>query len=244
MQWSGWAKGLGFWRRQRASAWGAMLDEQEILLVALSRQQTGGIRVVVFEHLHAPEGLVHLTERDSWWVQTLRQLGSHLPSRRRSMAIALGQGRCREGVMDVQAAADARQLAAQVQLEAASAWGVGPQEVGFDYQIKTEGESMVEDRPCRVVWAACQRQELEQWQQHARSAGWRLLAVEPQRQALERAALCLRGDGSERWADSPQDWQFDPAPQRAWHDVDWARLQAGPLYKPLVACGAALGGLL
>lgn len=244
MQWSGWAKGLGLWRRKRTSAWGAMLDEQEILLVALSRQQTGGIRVVVFEHLHAPEGLVHLAERDSWWVQTLRQLGSHLPSHRRSMAIALGQGRCREGVMDVLATVNAPQLAAQVQLEAASAWGVGPREVGFDYHLENPQASMPGDVPVRVVWAACQRQELEQWQQHARSAGWQLLSVEPQAQALERAVLCLRGDGSERWADSPQDWQFDSLPQRARLDVDWARLQAGPLIKPLVACGAALGGLL
>jgi len=100
------------------------------------------------------------------------------------------------------------------------------------------------DVSVRVVWAACLRPQLEQWQQHARSAGWRLLAVEPQVQALQRAALCLRGDGSEHWADSPQDWQFDALPQRARVDVDWDRLQAGPLSKPLVACGAALGGLL
>lgn len=238
MQWSPWAKQLWNWRRSRHSAWGAMLDQQEILLAALSLQQTGGVRVVVFEHLHAPEGLVHLSERDDWLVQTLRGLGTHLPPRLRTMALALSEDRCRQGVLEgvVQ---DPRRWPAEVQLEAADAWGVGPEAVGFDFRVENEGAAP----GTRVHWAACLREELQQWRQHARSAGWRLPVVEPEGQAAQRAAMCLRGDALQQWAESPQDWQFSRAPQRAWAEVDWPRLQGGPMWKPLVACGAALGAL-
>lgn len=245
MQWSDWAKGLGgLWQRQRTSAWGAMLDRQEILLASLSRQQTGGMRVVVFEHLHAPEGLVHLSEGDHWLVQTLRQLGTHLPAQRRTMVLALAEGRCREGVLNLPASADPRRWAAEVQLEAAAAWALDPGEVGFDFHVEQGEKGSPGAADVRIVWAACQRKELREWQQHARSAGWRLPAVETESQALRRAALCMRGDEGQHWADSPQDWQFAATPQRSPADVDWTRLQAGPLCKPLVACGAALGGLL
>ncbi len=238
MQWRPWAKQLWNWRRSRHSAWGAMLDQQEILLAALSLQQTGGVRVVVFEHLHAPEGLVHLSERDDWLVQTLRGLGAHLPPRLRTMALALSEERCRQGVLEG-VAQDPRRWPAEVQLEAADAWGVGPEAVGFDFRVEDEASA---SGP-RLHWAACLREELQQWRQHARSAGWRLPVVEPEGQAAQRAAMCLRGDTLQQWAESPQDWQFSRTPQRAWAEVDWSRLQDGPMWKPLVACGAALGAL-
>lgn len=239
MQWSEWAKGLWRWRRQRTSAWGAMLDQQEILLVALSMQQTGGIRVLVYEHLHAPDGLVHLSERDDWLVQTLRGLGSHLPKHLRTMVLALGEGRCRQGVMDWTDGHDPRRLEAEVQTEAAAAWNVAPDAVGFDFRI----DVFEPGAGLQVHWAACLREELLQWRQHARTAGWRLPAVEPERQAAQRAALCLRGDTLQNWAESPQDWQFSRTTQRTPDEVDWPQLQAGPMWRPLVACGAALGAL-
>lgn len=240
MQWNPWAKPLSSWRRQRHSAWGAMLDQQEILLAALSLQQTGGVRVVVFEHLHAPEGLVHLSERDDWLVQTLRGLGHHLPSRLRTMVLAISEDRCRQGVLDG-VAHDPRRMHAEVQLEAAAAWGVEPEAVGFDF--RGEGDGASAEGTQRVHWAACLREELQQWRQHARSAGWRLPVVEPEGQAAQRAAMCLRGDTLQQWAESPQDWQFSREPQRTWAEVDWSRLKDGPMWKPLVACGAALGAL-
>lgn len=239
MQWTDKAKGLWRWRRQRPWTWGAMLDQREILLAALSLQQNGGVRVVVFEHLHAPEGLVQLGQRDDWLVQNLRGLGKHLPVRLRTMALALGEDRCRRGVLKNGTVQHLRHLAAEVRLEAAAAWGVGPEAVGFDFRVEDaqgpEGAS--------VHWAACLSEELRRWRQHARNAGWRLPVVEPEQQAAQRAAMCLSGDALEQWAQSPQDWQFAREPQRAWTDVDWTRLQDGPMWKPLVACGAALGAL-
>lgn len=237
MQWSQGAKGLWAWRRQRTRAWGAMLDQQDILLAALSLQQTGGVRVVVFEHLHAPEGLVHLSERDDWLVQNLRGLAGRLPARLRTMALALGEERCRQGVLEALTTLDPRRLLAEVQLEAASAWGVGPEAVGFDFRIEDDDDQV----SARVHWAACLLEELQRWRHHARSAGWRLPVVEPERQAAMRAATCLDGEALEHWAVSPQDWRFSRVPQRLWSDVDWPQLYDSPMWRPLVACGAALG---
>ncbi len=237
MQSRPWAKGWVAWRRQHNRAWGAMLDHQEILLAALSLQQTGVVRVVVFEHLHAPQGLVHPSERDDWLVQNLRGLAGHGPARQRTMALALGEERCRQGVLECSNAQGARGVLAEVQLEAASAWGVSPEAVGFDFRIE-DGADPVSSR---VHWAACLLEEVQRWRHHARSAGWRLPVVEPERQAAMRAASSLDGEVLDHWAVSPQDWRFSRTPQRLGSDVDWSQLSGSPMWKPLVACGAALG---
>ena len=240
MQWRRRMGDLMAWRRTRTSAWGALLGQQEILVASLSLQPAGGVRVVVFEHLHAPAGLVHFSERDAWLVQTLRELGKHLPRRLRTMALAIGEARCRQGVLLHDGVPGARRLAAEVQVEAAAAWGVDPAEVGFDFSLTQEASAA----GARVEWAACLREDMAQWQHHARSAGWRLPVVEPERQAALRAANCLRGDALQHWAQSPLDWRFERLPQREPAEVDGAALQNSPMWKPLVACGAALGALL
>ena len=232
-----------FWRPQRTSAWGAWLDQQEIMLAALSLQKSGGVRVMAYEHLHAPPELAQATERDQWLVQTLQRLGAHLPPQARTMVLALTEGRSREGVLDWEGTPDLRRLAAEVHLEAAAAWGVAPGAVGFDFRLEpgvaADGQAVQQ-----VHWVACLREELLQWQQHARSAGWRLPIVETGAQAAQRAAVHLRGDTLQHWAESARDWQFGQTPERELAEVDWPRLQAGPMWKPLVACGAALGALL
>ena len=227
------------WWRPRTSAWGAMLGEQEILLAAVALQPTGLARVVVFEHLHAPDGLVHPAERDDWLVQTLRGSGAHLPARLRTMALALGDDRCRQGVFEWDGAGAPRQLEVEIQLEAAAAWGVAADAVGFDFSTDPSPA-----HGAQVHWAACLREDLAKWRQHARSAGWRLPVVEPGPQAAQRAAVCLRGDTWQQGAESPQDWQFSLTPERDADQLDWPYLRARALWKPLVACGAALGALL
>ena len=253
MQWIRQLKGRMAWRQSRASAWGAFLGQQEILVAALSVQQTGGVRVMVFEHLHAPAGLVHLQERDAWLVQSLMALGAHLPQRLRTMAIAVSADRCRQGVMAWEGARDGGHLQAEVQLEAAAAWGVAPDAVAFDFRVQQDQETQGDAQQSkvaapgqgmRVEWAACLREELQQWQRHARSAGWRLPVVETEHQAARRAALHLQGDTVQHWAESPQDWQFSRTPERAPDMLDWPNLQSSPMWQPLVACGAALGALL
>ena len=241
MPWRERARHFLAWRRPRTSAWGAMLDQQDILLAALSMQPGGVARVMVYQHQHAPEGLVHFSERDDWLVQTLRNLGMHLPKAQRTMVLALGEGRCRQGVLAWDAAADPRRLPAEVQLEAAAAWGVATAAVGFDFQTEPPASP---GAPPQVRWAACLREELQRWQLHARQAGWRLPVVEPEQQAVQRAAMHLHGETWRHWAESPQDWQFSRTPERPLAELDWTALQSGPMWRPLVACGAALGALL
>lgn len=231
----GWLKA---WRR-RTSAWGALLDEQHILLVSLAVQASGSVRVAVFEHQHTPVGLVPPDARDSWLVAQLRQTSAHLPRRERTMALALHESRCRQGVCLLPADLPRQQWAAEVQLEAANALGVAPHEVGFDFEMPPA--SAPSAAACPVHWAACRRQDLQHWLGHARRAGWRLPVVEPEHQAAYRAASCLRGDALAHWAQSPQDWQFERAPVRSLDESAWQAVRASPQWGPLVACGAALG---
>ncbi|MFM7025992.1 MAG: hypothetical protein ACKOWC_08055 [Limnohabitans sp.] len=243
MSWHLKTAGWSVWRRQRQSAWGALLDRQEIMLAGLSLQKTGGMRVMVYEHLHAPQGLVHLPEGDRWLGQTLRSLARQLPATGRTLVLALAESRSRQGVLDWAGAPDTRRLQAEVQLEAAAAWGVGPGEVGFDFRLGTR--AAVDNSPLQqVCWAACLREELQQWRLDARKAGWRLPMVETEVQAAQRALMHLRGDTPQHRADSARDWQFSSTPQRQPDEVDWHRLQGGPMWKSLVACGAALGALV
>lgn len=231
---------LAHWRRRNTTAWGSLLDEREILLAALAVQPSGSVRVVVLEHLRAPEGLSGPAARDDWLVQTLRGPGEHLPARLRTMALALREGRCRQGVMDCPLELAAGALEAEVQMEAAAALGVEPSQVGFDFHAEPVTLQAVR----RVHWAACLRTELQHWQDHARSAGWRLPVVEPEQQAARRAALHLGAEHWQQWATSAQDWQFSQTAQREMSDHDCRQLQSSPLWGPLVACGAALGALL
>lgn len=224
------------WRR-RQSAWGALLDENQILLASLVLQSNGSVRVAVFEHQHTPVGLVPPDARDAWLVQQLRSISVHLPRRERCLALALHASRCRQGVYPVPTGLSPRQCLADVQLEAASALGAAPDEVGFDVGPPFE----VSTAAPMLHWAACLRQDLHRWQGQARQAGWRLPVVEPEHQAARRAALCLHGDARAHWAQSPQDWLFDREASRTLDDAQWQTLQISPQWGALVACGAALG---
>jgi hypothetical protein len=240
-----WQRWWGGRRQRGASAWGALLDEEEILLVALSRQAGGVVRVLAYEQLQAPPELRTAGERDDWLVQTLRRSGARLPAFLRTMALALREGRCRHGILDVvDPLEDPEWLVAEVQLEAASVWGVGPHEIGFDFQWQPATSTSTHPSQARQIhWAACLRSELLRWQGHARDAGWRLPSVEPEHQAARRAAMCLQGEWLQHWVQSPLDWQFEGSHLREISEHDWLRLQASPLWGPLVACGAALGAM-
>lgn len=225
--------------RQRSSAWGAVLDEKAMVLVALSRQNTGGVRVVMFDRVQAPDGLEQPKQRDAWLVASLEGAGEQLPRRHRIMALALHESRCRQGRLQT-AARTAREVSAQVRQEAASALGVPPNAVGYDFEL----EALPDDAGWRSArWAACLREELQQWHGHARRARWRLPLVEPADQAVERVANHWHGEHLHHWATSPQDWLFDASPQRQLCAEDWVQLRASPMWGPLVACGAALGAI-
>lgn len=222
------------WRR-RTSAWGALLDAQQILLASLVVQGGGTVRVAVLEHQHTPAGLTLPSARDDWLVQQLRAASAPLPRSARRMALALHESRCRQGIFQVPPHLSPQQLAAEVQLEAAKAFDVEPDAVGFDFDVPAPGDA--------VRWAACLRNDLQLWQSHARRAGWRLPLVEPEHQAARRAAEHWPDELQRLWAQSPQDWQFERAPTRRLDEAEWAQGPSAPQWGALVACGAALGVL-
>jgi len=229
---------LRAWRR-RTLAWGALLDDQRVLLVSLAVQSTGSVRVATLEHPHAtPVGPQPAQAREGRLVERLRAAGAQLPRRERMLALALHHSRCGEGVYQPPPQLDPGQLAAEVQLEAAQALGVQPHEVGFDFDVQPDRDD-VANPP--VLWMACRREDLQQCAEQARHAGWQLPLVEPEHQAARRAASCLRGDARLQWAQSPQDWQFECRPVRSLDEAQWRAWQAAPQWGALVACGAALG---
>ena len=96
---------------------------------------------------------------------------------------------------------------AEVQLEAARALGLEPQEVSFDWQAAPLSDGVV----AQLQWVACPQSAVEQLNQCVRRAGWQLASVEPELQAAQRAAACLSGGLSVLLTRPAQDWQFDLA---------------------------------
>ena len=96
---------------------------------------------------------------------------------------------------------------AEVQLEAARALGLEPQEVSFDWQATPMSDGVV----AQLQWVACAQSAVEQFNRCVRRAGWQLASVEPEFQAAHRAASCLSGGMSVVLTRPVQDWQFDLA---------------------------------
>lgn len=136
-------------RRQRWPAvWGALLGEQAMHVVRLSRQPGARhLRVQAFEQAQAepaPHGPHHDTP---WWGPRLQSLARPASSlglgwrwpwaRPGPLALAWPQARCQQGVLLWPGAADAPALQAEVHLEAATVLGLPPAEVLFDFQTHT-----------------------------------------------------------------------------------------------------------
>jgi hypothetical protein len=96
---------------------------------------------------------------------------------------------------------------AEVQLEAARALGLEPQEVSFDWQAAPLSDGVM----AQLQWVACAQSDVKQFNQCVRRAGWQLASVEPELQAAQRAASCLSGGMSVLLTRPVQDWQFDLA---------------------------------
>ena len=111
------------------------------------------------------------------------------------------------GVLTVPLACGASACEAEVQLEAARALGLEPQEVSFDWQAGPLSDGVV----AQLQWVACAQSAIGQFNQCVRRAGWQLASVEPEWQAAHRAASCLSGGLSVLLTRPAQDWQFDLA---------------------------------
>jgi hypothetical protein len=111
------------------------------------------------------------------------------------------------GVLTVPLGCGPSECEAEVQLEAARALSLEPQEVSFDWQAVPLSDGVV----AQLHWVACARTAVEQFNQCVRRAGWQLVSVEPEWQAAHRAASCLSGGMSVLLTRPVQDWQFDLA---------------------------------
>ena len=260
-----------WFRRGRGSAvWGALLGEQAMHLVRLSRQADAhSVRVQAFEQaqaLPAPE----VPDRDApdhdapdhdapWWWPHMRRTARPGPSlgfrwgwpwaAPAPLALAWSQACCQQGVLLWPGPADAPALQAEVHLEAATALGLPPSEVLFDFlthESWTHAATPVAEQEVAAVsvhWAAAPRDEVFGTRQRLRAVGWRATHIEPEALAARRAAECLLGEPGLPWAVPVRDWQFARRAQRSVSEAAWRALQDSPHWGPLAACGAALAVL-
>lgn len=234
----------GFPFRRIISAWGIAMDERGVTLVCLGRSGGGDVRVLQALHLLAPAWAQAPDSHHDWLVETLREASVQEVRRHRRLVLALPMDRCQSGVFHAPKGMTPEALQAEVQLEAAQSLNVSPQEVGFDFEVQAAKTAAMQ----QVHWLACLRSEVQAWQRHTRSAGWRLPAIEHQPQAVQRALRCMRGDVHKLLAQAHQDWQFsDPHANHGTVDAmaedTWVDLQGLPAWAWLSACGAGLKAL-
>lgn len=139
-------------RGRGVAVWGAWLGEQAMHLVRLSPQAGAhSVRVQAFEQAQA-QPAPDAPDRDApnrdvpWWWPHMRRIARPSPSlgsRWRwpwaapdPLALAWSQACCQQGELLWPGAADAPALQAEVHLEAATALGLPPADVAFDFQTR------------------------------------------------------------------------------------------------------------
>lgn len=203
MQIVSWLRQQMHWR-SGSQAWGLAPDREGWFLVGLMRDTSAFLRLKTVRHLAvAPndQGLDGLTD-------VLRQIAvvqGALRSRQR-LNVGLPTDQVVGGVMAMPADLGSSDLEAEVQLEAARALELEPDQVSFDWHVGLLSDGVVH----RLHWAACDKARIDLFQQCAHRSGWQLASVEPLDLAARRAAACLCGGMSSVFTQPVQDWQFDP----------------------------------
>ena len=111
------------------------------------------------------------------------------------------------GVLNIPLGLGPSDCEAEVQLEAARALDLKPEEVSFDWQADLKSDGVVD----QLHWVACAKSSIESFIQCVRRSGWQLASVEPELQAAQRAAFCLSGGLAALLTRPVHDWQFDLA---------------------------------
>ncbi len=199
------ASRLQKWWRSRSGpqAWGLAPTSGGWFLTGLSRQGAPHLRLHTFQHLAGV-----LDEQDpSGVVQALQQhaiSGGVLQGRPR-LNMGLPMDQMVSGVLAISATLEPSDWEADVQVEAARALGLGPQEICFDWQVAPLSDGEV----TQVHWVACRQDAVHVFKRCVQRAGGQLASVEPVQHAARRAASCLVG-GLDALITCPvQDWQFD-----------------------------------
>jgi hypothetical protein len=109
-----------------------------------------------------------------------------------------------EGYLDFPANLPQEDWVYEVQLEVSQVLQLAPDDISFDFEPVPVTDGLVQ----RVHWIGCAQTHMTQFKGFARAAGWRLAAVEPEKQAALRGVRVLKGGVSSLLTQAPKDWQF------------------------------------
>ena len=180
--------------QQGAGAWA---------LVGLVRQSQDLVKVKTALSLHPPEKEAGIDL--AWLSQGLRQSGRTPGGRsRQRLNMALPAVHLHEGYLDFPANLPQEDWVYEVQLEVSQVLQLAPDDISFDFEPVPVTDGLVQ----RVHWIGCAQAHMTQFKGFARAAGWRLAAVEPEKQAALRGVRVLKGGVSSLLTQAPQDWQF------------------------------------
>ncbi|WP_090137790.1 pilus assembly protein PilM [Limnohabitans sp. DM1] len=243
-------KGLiRWWQRIGARStrlgWGLAQQDAAWSLVGLQRQSEHLAKVQSTQTLQPMPALAH--QDKAWLSQALRQMGSPQSGVEKRLNMALPLVDLALGQIEFPAQLDEGDWVAEVQLEAAQALGLEPDEVNFDFQPEDTSRALVR----RVQWVACAKSHIADLKKCTRAAGWQLATVEPELHAARRAANALQGGLPSLLTQPVLDWQFRlPGPDDGPHIKEAAGLATGdaallqamssPVGARLVAAGLAL----
>ena len=136
--------------------------------------------------------------------QHLRQHGRSGGGARHRLNMALPLALLQEGYIDFPVDLPEEDWVYEVQIEAAHALHLEPDEVNFDFEPAPLTDGLVQ----RVHWMGCAQARMAAFKSCTRAAGWRLATVESELQAAQRGARALRGGVDSLLSQAPQDWQF------------------------------------
>jgi hypothetical protein len=204
MQFATWLQQRMGWRSAKP-AWGLAPAQKGWFLLGLGKEASPLMGVHTVQYLAGD-----LEDQSVLGVSHgLRQSGASrgaLQGRQR-VNMGLHMSQVVSGMLSVPSGWGPSECEAEVQLEAARALGLEPQEVSFDWQADPLSDGVV----AQLQWVACAQSDVEQFNQCVRRAGWQLASVEPELQAAHRAASCLSGGLSVLLTRPVHDWQFDLA---------------------------------
>lgn len=198
-----WARWWQQWtQRSVRHAWGLAPHEGAWVLGGLARPVHHLAKIKTLVTLPAPVG-AH--DMDLGWLSPhLREHGRLGGGSRHRLNMALPRQQLHVGHIDFPADLPEEDWLYEVQLEAAQALQLAPDEVNFDFEPADGSDGPLR----RVHWMACAQAHLAVLKNCTRAAGWRLAAVESEGQAAQRATRALRGGVASLLTQAPQDWQF------------------------------------
>lgn len=204
-------------RRVRSSvrhAWGLAHHDGAWVLVGLTRQSTTLVKVHTLGVCRPPLASAMASDVADDMADEMADLGvlsQHLREHGRSrggshhrLNMALPNAFVREGFLDFPLDLPEENWLYEVQLEVAQAFQLEPDEVNFDFEPAPTSDGLVQ----RVHWVGCAQAQMTAFKNCTRAAGWRLAAVELERQAAQRGVRALQGGSVSLLTQAPQDWQF------------------------------------